>query len=161
MNNRQAVLTYFDSHDLSYVLHEHMPVFTCEESAGLGHRGEHAKNLFLQSNEQYFLVVTLCSARVDLKELAIKVGEKRFSFASEDAMKSLLQLTPGSVSPCGLIHDIDKRATVLIDSIVTDQEVVLIHPNDNSATLELSQEMFKAFLRSTGHQYEVLSVPKK
>ena len=60
-------------------------------------------------------------------------------------------LTPGSVSPLGLINDPARRVEVAIDVALRDAARVAFHPNVNTATLVLAGDGFRAYLAAVGH----------
>lgn len=140
---------FLQSQQIAYTLHEHPAVYTCEDAAvhcknipGLA-----CKNLFLKGrNSRYFLVIVPATKRIDLKKFAKIVGEAKVSFASAETLKEKLHLEPGSVSPLGLLNDTEKSVEVYIDKALAEAEIVGFHPNRNTATLELSKEMFHKFL---------------
>lgn len=78
-------------------------------------------------------------------------GKMRFARAEE--LMELLGLTPGSVSPFGLINDQEHRVTVVLEKKITDaadEETVNFHPNRNTATLSLMKRDFIRFLNYIG-----------
>ena len=96
--------------------------------------------------------------QTDLKKFAELVDEKKVSFASSESLKEKLGLEPGSVSPFGLFNDIERSVEVYIDSEVYNAKTVSFHPNVNTATLELSKNMFHRFLQTIGHDVEVVDL---
>jgi Ala-tRNA(Pro) deacylase len=62
-----------------------------------------------------------------------------------------LGLTPGAVSPFGLINDPDHLVTVAIDRALRDAPSVAFHPNVNTATLVLDGADFRRYLEAVGH----------
>ena len=72
-------------HGITYVRHDHPPVFTCEEE--LRHVPEsgaaRTKNLFLRDRRgrRHLLFVTLCSTSVSIAAFAETAGADRLSFA--------------------------------------------------------------------------------
>ncbi len=79
--------------------------------------GLQCKNLFLRNKkgDRHYLVVLEISKRADLKDLVKLVGDDRLSFGSPERLMAQLGLTPGSVSPFGLINDADGSVRVLVD----------------------------------------------
>lgn len=151
---------YLKSHQIDYTLHEHPAVFTCEEAEiHCAHiPGLDCKNLFLKNKKgrRYFLVILPANKRADLTEIAAIVDEKKLSFASAERLKEKLGIEPGSVSPFGLINDEKKQVEVFVDQQVYNSELVSFHPNRNTASLELSGEMFRKYLQSIGHQFKLV-----
>ena len=134
---------------------EHPPVFTVEQAlehwAGID--AVHCKNLFLRNKkgDRHFLVVAAHTTPVDIGAIAARVGEARLSFASAERLAAHLGLTPGAVSPFGLINDSSRRVRVLLDSTLRAAARVGFHPNVNTATIVLAFADFERFLAARGN----------
>jgi len=146
---------YLAALDIPFTRHEHPAVATVAEAeihwAGID--ALHARNLFLrnQKGSRHFLVVLEFSRRADLAALGALFGERKLGFASPERLQASLGLTPGSVSPFGLINDRDHRVEVAIDAAIRDAARVAFHPNVNTATLVLSGDDFQRYLAAVGH----------
>ena len=151
---------YLKDHHITYVSHEHPAVFTCEEAEKhcVNVPGIPGKNLFLRSSKgkRYFLVILPASKRADLKQIAQTVGESKISFASAETLKEKLGLEPGSVSPFGLINDQNHEIEVYIDAEIYNAPLVNFHPNRNTASLELTREMFHKYLGTQANKVTVI-----
>jgi Ala-tRNA(Pro) deacylase len=140
----------------------HPPLFTVEESRAL--RGEiagaHTKNLFLKDKKDaLFLVVAREDAAIDLKRLHEKIGASgRLSFGKPDLLLATLGVTPGAVTPFGLINDRAGRVAVVIDAGLMASDEVNCHPLVNTATTTIAAADLLAFLRATGHQPRILAL---
>jgi Ala-tRNA(Pro) deacylase len=147
----QEVTQFLDNLNISYTLHHHPPVFTVEEAERYwaGIPGAHCKNLFLRNKKgkRHYLVIALSKRRVDLKKLTWRLGEDRLSFASPERLQRFLALSPGAVSPFGLIHDQSHAVKVILDESLRKAEFLSFHPNTNTATLTLSRSDFERFLK--------------
>lgn len=159
MKNIYQVL---DTLQIPYEKHEHPAVFTVEEAQqydGQIDAGK-SKNLFLRNKKGnvHYLVVVESSRKVDLKQLAETLHESTLSFASPERLLAHLELTPGSVSPFGLINNTDKSVRVIIDKGLMEHPTVAFHPNINTATLVIRTEDFKTFLDSTGNPVSYLQI---
>ncbi len=156
------VETYLQEHHLDFILHEHPAVFTCEEAEQYcGHiPGLPCKNLFLRDEKKkvYFLCILPAAKRADLKQIAKIAGEKRISFANANMLLELLGLTPGAVSPFGLLNDRESCVKVLVDRDVWEADRVSFHPNRNTASLELTGEMFRRFLEELKNIRKVIDL---
>lgn len=135
---------------------EHPPLFTVEQSQDLrgAIEGLHSKNLFLKDKKgAIFLVVAKEDATIDLKRLHERIGASgRLSFGSAELMLELLGVTPGSVTPFGLINDRDGRVRVVLDAALAGEAPVNFHPLVNTATTTIASADLIAFLRATGHE---------
>jgi Ala-tRNA(Pro) deacylase len=148
-------LKALDDLGIPYTLHEHPPVFTVEEAERYwaGIPAAHCKNLFLrnQKGTRHYLVVLDHRKQADLKDLARKIGDDRLSFASPERLLKHLGLTPGAVSPMGLIHPGARDVIVVLDSGLLSVDRVGFHPNRNTATITVATADFLRFLESTGN----------
>jgi Ala-tRNA(Pro) deacylase len=142
--------------EIEYEKHEHLPVFTCEEAEKhIPHLpGGKDKNLFLRNKKgnKHYLVSVESHKRVDLKNLAKILEENNLGFASPKRLKKHLNLTPGSVTPFGLINDKNKEVEVIIDEDLMAHDRIQFHPNTNTATIIVKSKDFKKFLEWTGNK---------
>lgn len=162
MTNQEQVENFLQNNQIDYKIHQHPPVFTSEQAEKHSQDipGTAGKNLFLkdQKKQRYFLIIMPGTKRADLKALAEKVGEKKLSFANEQELEEKLGLKPGAVSPFGLINDQDKKAEVYIDQEIYDKDIVNFHPNVNTASLELTKQMFHRYLELIPHDVKIINL---
>lgn len=150
-----AVYECLESLGIPFERHAHPPVFTVEQAlehwAGID--AVHCKNLFLRNKkgDRHYLVVAAHSTAVDIAAIAGRIGEGRLSFASAERLAAHLGLTPGAVSPFGLINDASKSVRVLLDGGLRNAARVGFHPNVNTATIVLAFGDFERFLASRGN----------
>jgi Ala-tRNA(Pro) deacylase len=156
----QYVEDYLKKHAIEYTMHEHPAVFTCDDAEihCKNTPGTPGKNLFLRDKKgkRYFLVILPASKRADLKWVGEVVGDSKISFASPERLKEKLDLTPGAVSPFGLINDAENEVEVLVDQDMYDAEVVNFHPNRNTASVEITNEMFHKLLELFGNKFSII-----
>lgn len=147
---------------IPFIEHAHPALFTSEDAARyyVNIPGAKAKNLFLRNRngKQHYLIVVTDTKTVDLKQLAKQLGETQLSFSSPERLLKYLGLTPGSVSPFGLINDTEKQVKVIIDQAVWQHDRVNFHPNINTATLELARDDFKTFLDWSGQSVQIINL---
>ena len=161
----RAVYEVLDRLGIAYERHEHPAVFTVEEALShwAGIDATHCKNLFLRNKKgtRHYLVVAEHSCPIDLRRLGDALGDDRLSFGSPERLMKYLELTPGAVSPFGLINDRAHDVTVIVDSGLREAQRVGFHPNVNTATVVISRADFERFLGSTGNviRWVSLSVP--
>lgn len=153
---------FLNNNGIDYIKHTHPAVFTCEESEKYCKDipGIASKNLFLQDEKKkrFFLVIIPDYKRANLKDLAVRFGVKKLSFSSPESLKKFLNLSPGSVSPFGLINDKDSKVELFIDLEIWNSPIVQFHPNDNRATLELPLESFKQFLSLLNIEPQIMTL---
>lgn len=155
------VLKVLDSLNIKYEIHHHHAVFTVEDTEKYKVEIDaiQSKNLFLRGKkDSFYLVVVEGDKKVDLKKLATILGEPRLSFASPEKLLQFLKLTPGSVSPFGLINDTDRIVHVIVDNKLMDHPLQGFHPNINTATVVLKTEDFKKYLSSTENKIQYLNI---
>jgi Ala-tRNA(Pro) deacylase len=147
---------------IAYTRHEHPPVATAEAASQYwgGIDATHCKNLFLrnQKGTRHYLVVLVYPKRADLRAVADQIGDGKLSFASPERLMTHLGLTPGSVSPFGLINDRDHVVRVVLDRDLKAAARVSCHPNINTATLTLTVADFMRFLEVCGNPVRYVTV---
>ncbi len=113
-----------------------------------------AKNLFVRDDKKnnYYLITVKVDKRVDLKEFRKKYHTKHLSFAKEEELLSILNLTSGSVSPLGLLNDKEKKTIFFIENYFEDNSLIGIHPNDNTATIWLKAKDLITIIEEHGNQ---------
>jgi len=134
---------------------EHPPVFTVEQAREHWARidAAHCKNLFLRNKkgDRHLLVVAEHATPIDIAAVAARVGEAKLSFASPERLLAHLGLTPGAVSPFGLLNDHAKAVRVVLDRRLREATRIGLHPNVNTATVVLAMPDFERFLAARGN----------
>lgn len=147
---------------IAWQRYEHPPVFTVEQAEEHWKpiAATHCKNLFLrnQNGTTHYLVVLEHRKRADLKALAAKISDDRLSFASPERLQKHLGLTPGAVSPFGLVHSGARDVRVILDADLKRATAVAFHPNVNTATITLSFADFERFLQDRGNIVRYVSL---
>ncbi len=157
--NRNAVLALLKLRGIPFELAEHRAVYNMADLAeiALPHPEADAKNLFVRDDKRrnYYLITVRGEKRVDLKAFRHAHGMRPLSFASDDELAALLALTPGSVTPLGLLNDETRRVALFIDEALLEGDgLIAVHPNDNTATIWLKTADLIALLREQGHPVE-------
>ena len=152
---REPILAALQALAIEYRLFEHPPVHTAEEAAvhWQSIAGTAVKNLFLRNKkgDRHYLVILGIEKQADLRQLVKLIGDDRLSFGSPERLQKYLGVTPGSVSPFGLIHDSGRAVRVIVDSDLRSAEQLIFHPNDNTASLIISGRDFVRFLENRGN----------
>lgn len=152
--SRQDLFALLDRLGVAHRTHDHAPVFTVEESAGIKDHlpGGHSKNLFLKDRRGgLWLVCALDETKVDLNALAKALGAQRFSFGSGELMVETLGVHPGSVTLFALINDTLNRVSLVLDQALIAHNPVNFHPLGNDATTAVAPDGLLKFLAHTGH----------
>jgi Ala-tRNA(Pro) deacylase len=164
MDPAPPVYAALDALGIAYERHEHPAVFNADDAAThwnpIG--GTQCKNLFLRNKkgDRHYLVVLEISKRADLKDLVKLVGDDRLSFGSPERLMAELGLTPGSVSPFGLLNDADGSVRVLVDRDLKGADRLIFHPNINTASVVVSWGDLEKFLATRPNVVRVITLPK-
>jgi Ala-tRNA(Pro) deacylase len=153
----------FDRLGIEHSTIDHPPFFTVEEGRPWHDKipGLHCKNLFIKDRKGgIWLVVMPADKRADLARLEKALGAPRFSFARPDVLQEVLALTPGSVTPFGLINDTQRRVTVILDEAMLDSEWVNLHPLHNAASTTLRSADLLRFVRALGYEPIIVRLPE-
>ena len=162
IDQEEAVIARLTELSIPFTRHEHPPVATVEEASQhwAGIDATHCKNLFLrnQKGNRHYLVVLVASKKADLRAVADQIGDGKLSFASPDRMMTHLGVTPGSVSPFGLINDREHAVRVVLDQDFASSTRLAFHPNINTRTLTIAAGDFKRFLDACGNPVQHVTV---
>ncbi|MCC7428358.1 MAG: prolyl-tRNA synthetase associated domain-containing protein [Alphaproteobacteria bacterium] len=151
----EALLALLARLGIATTTHRHPPLFTVEQSKALRGSlpGAHTKNLFLKDREgQFWLATMLEHRRVPMGPFARALGAPRFSFGSAEDLFAHLGVTPGAVTPFGLVNDRAHRVRFIADQrMMAGFELLNFHPLTNEATTAITPAGFARFLAETGH----------
>lgn len=161
--DQPSLLALLDRLDIPFQKFEHKAVFTCAESEGIDEHipGGHTKQLLMQGKKtgKLVLAIVMHEKRVDTKALAKEFGDQSFSFASPELLMEILGVTPGSVTPFGLVLDTKHEVNVIVDEDAWKIGQFRFHPMINTATCVIDKEGFEKFLKHTGHGFFVRKIP--
>ena len=91
------------TNNCTYKKVSHRPTFTSEESAAV--RGEPleygAKALLIKADEGFVILIMSAVQKLDSKKAKHALGVKKIRFATQEELKNLTGLVPGSVPPFG------------------------------------------------------------
>lgn len=156
------VLEYLKKNGIEHTwyTHEEAPTIEIARTQWRNDGSKHCKNLFFRNHKgnRHYLVILDCERDLDIHDLEQRLHQGKLSFASPQRMERYLGLQPGSVSPFGLINDVDNHVHMFIDSNLQSQQSLSFHPNDNHATVVISYSEFMRYLESTGNSYEFIDM---
>ena len=157
--NKEETYQYLTDHGVAYEVTEHQAVFNMEElgAVELPYPEWDAKNLFVRDDKKrnYYLITVRGDKRVDLKEFRRRQGLRPLTFAGPEDLLAILGLTPGSVTPLGVLNDEEHRVHVYLDAEFAGHKIG-VHPNDNTATVWLAAEDLARLLREHGAQVDLV-----
>lgn len=153
-----------DSLQIPYQRIDHEALPTIEACHDVDTRlGTHVcKNLFLCNTQKtvFYLLMMPGEKKFQTKLVSKQLGVARLSFAPEEYMEELLNLTPGSVSVLGLMNDKEQKVQLLIDEDLLKEEYVGCHPCINTSSLRLSmKDLVDKFLPAVKHVPVFISLP--
>ncbi|MCP4313016.1 MAG: prolyl-tRNA synthetase associated domain-containing protein [Bacteroidetes bacterium] len=162
MDNREKVLEVLDGLNIKYEIFDHPPVPTVEDALPYWNKidATHCKNLFFRNHKgnRHYLVILRHDRQLNIRDLELRLKQGKISFASPQRMEKHLGLSGGSVSVFGLINDRENHVHLFLDKALEKAELITFHPNENTATVVISQDSFMAFLNWSGNSYEYINL---
>lgn len=142
--------------DFKYLEHPPAPTIEIARQYWAGHDAQHCKNLFFRNHKgnKHYLVILDCNSNMDIHTIEKSLGQGKLSFASEKRMTKYLGVTPGSVTPFGLINDTEHHVHLFLDKNLQKTTHISFHPCINTASLIIKYEDFIRFLDYTTNTYE-------
>lgn len=162
MNKQENVYKILDDLKIKYKVIQHQAVYTIDDLDELCisvEDGNIVKNLFLRDakGKRHFLVVMDKNKKIDLKALRKQLECSVLSFASEERLQKYLKLSKGSVTPLGVINDINCCVEVIIDKDLIGLTLG-VHPNENTATILISFNDLKTVIEKNGNTIKYVDV---
>lgn len=162
MVGQQQVYDYLNKLNISFEYYEH-PEAPTIEIASKFYRGEGTtlcKNLFFRNHKgnRHYLVIMKSTSQMDIHAIEKQLHQGKLSFASPERMMKYLGVKPGSVSLFTLVNDVNHEVTLFVDENLMNAEKVAFHPNDNRASLVISNADMIKFIENIGNNYEVLKI---
>ncbi len=162
MRGQKELYELLEKLKIRFEYHPHPPVPTVEEAMRYwkGMEATKCKNLFFRNHKgnKHYLVIIEHRQNLVIKDLEKRLRQGKISFASEKRLQKYLGLTPGSVTPFGLINDSGNHVHVFLDENLRKNERISFHPNINTASLVISFNDFEKYLDYVGNTYEYLQL---
>jgi len=116
--------------------------------------GTFTKNLLLKDKKgRLFLIVCEERREIDLKTLHTRVGANgRLGFASPESVRNVLGVEPGAATPFGLMNDIDRQVTPVIDASLMSAALLNFHPLEQTASTSIRPTNLVSFILDCGHK---------
>ncbi len=158
----KPVYAALDALGISYARVEHPAAMTMADCDEIDRDmdAQHCKNLFLCNRQEteFFLLLLAGEKKFRTAQVSAQIGKPRLSFSSPERLGEILGLTPGAVTPMGLINDSDRRVRVLIDRDVISCPRVVVHPNVNTASIVLETKELLRFIESFGYEITYVDI---
>ncbi len=162
MNGDPRLYSILNELNIPFDYYGHPPVATIEEARKYWKDIEatHCKNLFFRNHKgnRHYLVIIEHSHDLYIRDLEQRLKQGKLSFASDQRMMKYLGLTPGSVTPFGLINDKEKHVYIFLDETLKKSKKISFHPCINTASIVIAFSDLIKFLNYTGNTYEFLKL---
>lgn len=164
METPEGLLARLTAAGIAFRNVEHKAVFTVAESESVRDElpGAHSKNLFLapaKGEGAYALAVLEAERKVSVNALARAAGWGKVSMGSAEALVATLGVTPGSVTPFGLVNAPPGSVRVVLDAALAEApELAWFHPLVNTASTGIRPVDLLRFLNGLGHEVAVLNL---
>jgi len=162
MNGQAELYAILKDLDIAFEYYEHPAAPTIEEAIKYWEDLEatHCKNIFFRNHKgnRHYLVILEHTQALNIRDLEKRLKQGKLTFASPKRLLKYLGLTPGSVTPFGLINDKENHTHVFLDENLRSSEKISFHPCINTASLVISFNDFEKFLKWTGNGYEYLKL---
>lgn len=161
--NKENIYSFLKQNNIKFEVDEHIPVYNMEDlrKVSLKYPNYGGKNIFLRDDKKrnYYLITILGDKKVDLKKFKIDNGLRSLSFANEVELYNFLKLTPGSVTPLGLLNDKEKVVKFYIDKDFFKEPFIIgVHPNNNSATVWLNVNDLVDIIKNHGNDVYITKI---
>ena len=162
MRGQQQVYDYLEQQGIGFDYYEH-PEAPTIEIASQFYRGEGTvlcKNLFFRNHKgnKHYLVIMDARHNMDIHEIEHQLHQGKLSFATPERMMRYLGVKPGSVSLFTLVNDVNHEVILFVDRKLLDAPKVSFHPNDNTASLVISNSDMLKFIESIGNRYAFMDL---
>lgn len=154
--NKEDIYNFIKSRNIWYEVSNHKAVYSMEDlkDVALPYPEGNAKNLFVRDDKKrnYYLIMVKEEKRVNLSLFRKEYNTRPLTFASSEDLEKILGLFPGAVSPLGILNDKEKQVKFYLDSDFHDEDIIGMHPNDNTATLWLKVKDLKDIIKEHGNE---------
>jgi Ala-tRNA(Pro) deacylase len=162
MNGDTGLYLILEQLEIPFDYYEHPPAPTIEQARVYWKNIEsaHCKNLFFRNHKgnRHYLVILEHSQSLGVRELEQKLKQGKLTFASAERMMRYLGVSPGSVTPFGLIHDTAHHVHMFIDARLQNVSKISFHPCINTASIVVRWSDFLKFIHFTQNTYEFLEL---
>ena len=161
MIKKNDILKILEKKKIKYTMYEHEPFYTVEDSNKKRSemKGAHTKNLFLKNKKNQFVLFS-CDENsvVDLKNFSKSIGLKNLSFAKPEYLLKFLGIKPGSVSPFGLLNDLENIVDFYLEEMLEKSIYINFHPLTNTSTITLKTSDFISFMIENKKKINIFSL---
>ena len=156
----ETALKFLQKLDIIYELVEHKAVYTIEEAmVELPGRVE-IKNLFIQDDKgkRQYLVIMPGLKKLDLKQLASDLIEKKVRFCSPEKLMNMMGVEPGSVSIFCCLNPNSYHVEIIFDKDLLKEPDLGFHPIVNTATVFMPTNSIHTILKSLPQKHRIIKL---
>jgi len=131
----KKILSYLEKNKVKYEIVKHKIVYTAQDlSATLKTKlNEIAKNLIIKTDKGYFLLVLPASRQIDFSKLKKILKVKKIGLITENLMKKIVKIKPGTVPPFGSLYKLD----VYLDKSLKKIKKVIVRAGSYAESLKI------------------------
>ncbi len=154
---KQDSINFLEKLDIPYELIEHKAVYTVAEAMDVLPGRTEIKNLFIQDDKgkRQYLVVMPGMKKLDLKQLAIDLEEKKVRFCSPEKVENMLGVKPGSVSIFCCLNPNSAHVKVIFDEELLGEPDLGFHPIVNTATVFVPTNSIHKILSNLAQEHAI------
>ena len=157
---RLKVFSKLEELGIDHEVFEHPPLDTIEIALKFWKDIDamHCKNLFFRNHKgnRHYLIIIKDKTPFSIRSLEQKLKQGKLTFGSEKRLLKYLGVSPGSVSPFGLINDKDQHVHLFLDQQLQMADKISFHPNDNTASVVIAYIDFIKYLDHLENTYEFI-----
>ena len=113
-----------------------------------------------RQNTAFYLLMIPGDKVFKTSVLSKEIGSSRLSFAKPEFMEEYLDITPGSVSVLGLMHDHGHHVQLLMDEDVLKGEYFGCHPCINTSSLRIrTSDLMEKIIPAMDHPARIVTLP--
>ena len=162
--NEAAVYRLLTRLNIPFVRIDHPPVHTMEDCQAVDQvlGGVICKHLFLcnQQRTVFYLLMIREDKQFKTKDVSKQLGVSRLSFGTPEHMEQLLHISPGAVSPMGLLFESARDVRLIMDSDLMQETDLGCHPCVNTASIRMPMKDFlNVYLPHVNHQPTLVTIP--
>lgn len=150
---RHDILAFLLAQGVPFELIEHPAVMNMQEveALHLPHPEADAKNLFVRDARGHYCLISVPgNCRVNLAAFRKAEGLGSLAFVPEQEMQERFSMTPGAVTPLGLLHETARSVVLYLDEAFREG-LIGVHPGDNRATVFMKSTDLARLIESQGN----------
>lgn len=166
MSISKKLLKHLETNKIKFKVLQHKFVFTAHDAAQTLRKklNELAKTLLVKTEKGYAIVVLPASHIVDFKKLKKALKAKKVEITKEGAMKKLLNIDSGEITPFAVLYTIKKKGQeilpVYVDAGLLKLKKFITKADSYTDSIEMSVQNF---IKATNAQKANIAIkrPKK